>query len=457
MKFFKRRREDGQILVTLIIVVPSLILMISAYLILSTSNYRLSRTDQFHTMSQAAADSGADYAIAQINQDANYTGSSETTLHSDSTVKTTFTTSLASVDANNKTLSVTGKTYWPATAATPTTSVNIKVQLRAAAQGNYSIITGQGGLVMSNSAKIVAGDIFINGTISMSNQSQIGLTTNPVNVNVADDSCPVPADANYPRLCNNGEGATPIAVNGTQAWIYGNVKANNQPNGNRMSNPGLTSTSGVSTQDLPAYDRAAQKAAVQTTITGASASCTSTNGTKTWTANTKITGDVSITNNCKVTVQGNVWITGNLTASNTGQMIVADSLGATTPVIMVDGSSGAIFKNSFLMQSNSVNTGFKVITYWANSACSPDCSTLTGTALANSQAVTTISLINSASAPQSIFYAYWSQVNIGNTGQIGALVGQTINMNNSSTITFGSTAQSGSVYWIANGYRRAFP
>lgn len=454
MRLFKRRSEDGQILITLIIVVPSLILMIGAYLVLSTSNYRLSRTDQFHTMSQAAADSGADYAIAQINQDANYSGTAETTLHSDSTLKTTYTTSVSNVDSNNKLLTATGKTYWPASSANPATSVTIKVQLRAVAQGNYSLISGQGGLVMSNSSKIIAGDIFINGTIKMTNSSQIGLTTNPVNVSVADAACPTPADATYPRLCSSGEGPTPISIT-NPAWIYGNVKANNQPDGNRMTNPGLTATSGVTVQALPSYDRDAQKAAVETTVTGASAGCNS--GTKTWAANTKITGDVEVKNSCKVTVAGNIWITGNLTLSNTAQLIMADSLGATRAYIMVDGSAGATFKQTTQLVSNASSTGFEVISYWANSGCSPDCANLTGTGLANSQAVTTISLLNSASAPQSIFYAYWSQVNIGNSGQIGALIGQTINMNNSSTITFGSTAQSGSVYWVANGYRRAFP
>jgi hypothetical protein len=326
--------------------------------------------------------------------------------------------------------------------------------MAAVAQGDYSVITGQGGLVMSNSSKIVAGDILINGTISLSNSAQIGLSSNSVNVNVADAACPVPADANYPRLCGSGEGPTPISINGPNPHIYGTVKANNQPNGTGMSNPGLTATSGVTTQALPTYDRAAQKAAVVSTITAASASCSS--GTKTWAANTKITGDVSISNTCKVTVQGNVWITGNLTISNSGQLIVDNSLGSTRPNIMVDGSSGAVFQNSALLVANNSGTGFEILSFWANSGCSPDCGSLTGTGLYNSQTVTTISLLNSASAPQSIFYAYWSQVNVGNSGQIGALIGQTINMSNNTTITFGSSVPSGSVYWVVNGYRRSY-
>jgi len=306
---------------------------------------------------------------------------------------------------------------------------------------------------MSNSSKVLAGDIFINGTITMSNTSQIGLTSNPVNVNVADAACPLPPDASYPRICNAGESVQPIIIN-NNAKIYGTVKANNQIDGNNMNNPGLVASSGVTTQALPSYDRAGQKAAVATTITGASASCSS--GTKIWAANTKISGDVTISNSCKVTVAGNVWITGELTVSNTAQMIVADSLGATRPNIMVDGEDGASFKDSANLVSNASGTGFEIYTYWANAACSPDCTALTGINLYNSRGAVTISLDNSSQGPQSIFYAYWSKVQVKNSGQLGALVGQTIELKNSGTITFGSTTSTGNIFWVANGYRRSF-
>lgn len=453
MRYVTKLQQNGQILVSLLIVVPSMIVIVAAYLALSTSSYRSSRQDQFHTMAQIAADSGADYAIGQINQNGTYASTSETTLHSDSQIRTTYTETVTNNGSSSKTITSTGKTYWPAAATTPATSVTVKVDLRAVQQGNYSIISGDGGLIMSNTSKIVAGDIFINGTISLSNSAQIGLSTNAVNVNVADETCPVPPDSTYPRICNLGETAEPISINNT-AHIYGTVKANNQTTATAMTNPGLVASSGVSTQALPAYDRAGQKAAVSTTITGASASCSS--DTKTWAANTKITGDVAISNKCKVTVAGNIWITGNLTLKNTTQLIVADSLGATRPNIMVDGDNGASFKDSANLVSNASGAGFEIYSFWANAACSPDCTTLTGANLYNSRNTATITLNNTAQGPQSIFYAYWSKVLVQNSGQLGALVGQTIELQNSGTIAFGSTTPSGNTFWVANGYRRAF-
>ncbi len=239
-----------------------------------------------------------------------------------------------------------------------------------------------------------------------------------------------------------------------QAHIYAAVKATNQTNGNGMSNTGLVTNSSVAPQALPTYDRAAQKAAVANTMTGSAASCSGSQSV-TWPANTKITGNVSLSHQCTVTVQGNVWITGSLSTSNSAKMVVANSLGATVPNIMVDGQNGATFANSSQLVSNASSTGFEIYTFYSKAGCSPDCASVTGTDLYNSRGVTTIELDNSASASNTVFYSYWSQVQIGNTGQIGAVIGQTIRLNNAGTISFGSSTQlGGNTTWVVKGYRR---
>lgn len=445
------KNQNGQILITLVIVIPALTLIVGSYLSLSSSAYRLQRSDQFRTQAQMAVDAGADYAVGQINQDSSWAGITETTLQTDSTKRTTYAVTVASNSASSKTLTVTGRTYFPSTAAAPSASVTVKVDLQAISQGSYSIVSGVGGLIMSNSSKIVAGDIYINGTISMSNTAQIGLSTNFVNVNVANEACPLSGGPTYPRLCNLGENNNPISINNS-ARIYGDVKANHQFSGAGMSNPGLTASSGVAAQPLPVHDRPAQKAAVAVTIPG-NFSCS--NGNQTWAANTKIMGNATISGNCKVTVQGNVWITGDLSLTNTSQMIVAASMGSTRPIIMVDGAGGANFRNSSQLVSNTDGTGFMIYTFW-NSTGNPD-TNVTGTDLFNSRNTVTINLQNSASAPQTVFYAYWSRVQISNTGAIGALIGQSVELKNNGTITFGTSVPTGgSTYWLVNGYRRSF-
>jgi hypothetical protein len=422
------------------------------YMKLSLTSFQVARFDQLRTEAQLAADAGADYAVEQLSVDANWAGTTGAiTLRSDSKIKTTFTASVTSTPST-KTIAVTGNTYWPATETTPRRTVKIYVDMRPVTAGTFSIVSGEGGLYMSNSSKVVGGDVFVNGEVNLQNNAQIGLSTSPVNLKVADQICPIPADATYPRVCNSSEGPQPISIN-NNAVIYGTVIAKNQVSGANMYSPGLTAGT-VAPQTLPSYDRAAQKAAATTTLSPSAATCPGNNGTVNWPANTKITGDVVLSNGCKVTVNGNIWITGSLTLNQSSQLIVANSLGATRPVIMVDGQTGANFNNSAQIISNSSNTGAEIITFWSAAGCSPDCSTVTGTDLYNSRAVTTISMQNNGDAPNTILYAYWSQVTVGNSGQIGALIGQTINLTNNGTITFGTSVSTGSTTWVVKGYRR---
>jgi len=444
------QQQSGSLILFFLILIPFIIAVTIYYTELALTSYQAGVQDQGHTESQFAADAGADYGIEQLTINNTWTGTNgQVTLHSDSSYKTTYSDSVTN-GSNNKTLLVTGRTYRPATAASPLTSVSIAVTLYPVTSSAESVISGAGGLFMSNSAKIVGGSVFINGGISMTNSSQIGLSVSPLTVQVADDNCPIPADATYPRVCNANEGGQPIILTNS-SHIYGTVTATNQTSGSGMSSPGLVSGS-VSPQALPVYNRSAQIAAVTSTVTGASESCS--RGTETWPANLKITGNVTISNSCALTIMGDVWITGNLSASNSAQLIVTDSLGNTVPHLMVDGSGGVSLTNSADLVPNASGTGFEILTFWSTASCSPSCSSVTGTDLYNSRSVTTISLSNTVSATNTTLYAYWSQVNIANSGQIGSVIGQTIKLSNTAAITFGGSSGSSTTVYIVKGYRR---
>lgn len=452
--------HSGSALVSMIVIIPVLILIVAAYMNLTVSSFKVARTDQFRTHAQLATDSGLDLALQEINLDNNWSGTgAEIELHNDGKVRSTYQVTATTIDADNKTILSVGRTYSPVSSSTPESTIQINVYLRPVTSGEYSVVSGVGGLVMSNSAKILGGDVFINGRVTLSNSAQIGLTTNPVSLSVAHQSCPSPATASYPLVCNSGVNGQPITINNT-AKIYGVVKANNQTNGANMSLPGLqtpnclmpsTGINCITPAPLPTHDRAAQVAAVTTNITGAAASCSS--GTRTYAANTRITGNVSISNSCRVTVNGNVWITGSLEVNNSAEMIVSNTLGAAKPVVIVDGAT-AEFKQSSILRSNSSGSGFQIITYRSSAGCSPDCAAVTGVDLFNSQDITTISLDNSTTAANTIFYARWSKVLVNNSGQIGALIGQTVQLTNSGTITFGTSVGAGTVFWVIDGYRR---
>ncbi len=449
------REQKGAALISVIIVLPFLIAIALNYTLLSTNNVTLARKDIFRTETQMVADAGLDYGMQQITANSSWAGTGGTVVFDNSNnVKTTYSVVVSDVSADKKVMTSTAKLYRPATSATPKSTIIINSDLRKVTGGNFSIVTGVGGLTMDNSSKVLGGDVYVNGTLAMTSTAQIGLLSTPVNLKVAHAACPNPADATYPRLCNSGENGQPISILNS-AHVYGSVSANNQITTTGLTNPGLISSSGVPVLPLPTHDRAAQKAAVAANLTGAAASCTTNGGNVSWPANVKITGNVTISKTCSVTMSGNAWITGTLDFTQSGKIIVANSLGATRPDLMVDGTAVTL-ANSSGIQNNSSSTGIQIITYYSSASCSPDCANVTGVDLKNSRTLLTIDLNNSGAGSGTVFYAKWTKVTVSNTGQVGAIIGQTVALRNTATITFGTSAGVGTSYWILDGYRRAY-
>src|SRR4051812_3177008 len=111
------KNQKGSILLVFLITLPFLILITLSYMSLSLSSDQVARSDQLHTEAQLAADGGADYAIEQFSQDNGWTGTGgEVTLSNDGKLKTTYSATISG-DNNSKTITVTGRTYWPASAS----------------------------------------------------------------------------------------------------------------------------------------------------------------------------------------------------------------------------------------------------------------------------------------------------------------------------------------------------
>lgn len=463
-------KQNGFLLVSVLISTFLIIAIATSASQLVVNNYGLASSQLYRLNTQFAADAGADYAITQLNLDSTWPGTGgELTLLSDAGKKLTYQAVVVDgPGAQEKTVTVTGRTYTPASSSTVRSERKLEVQLRGIGggiSGSFSVVTGAGGLNLQNDSKIVGGEVYVNGKISLSGQSTIGLTSKPVNVKAAHQSCPVPADSTYPQVCGSGNGQ-PITITDTSR-IYGEVQATNQTNGTGMSSPGLVAGSPPPAA-LPAHDRLAQVGAVTITKTPGAVDCNYPFSlVDTWQGNLKITGNVTLDYGCTVTVEGNVWITGNLSLANTSQLVVKNGL-TEPPVIMVDGSVGVSAGNSSVFRSNNsaLPIGFRVITYWSQSSCSVGitvgtyCPEVTGTALANSQNINTITLSNASTGPNTEFYSRWSAVSMSNAGNIGALSGQTIKLLNQSTVTFGtkiSGVGGGSPStWVMDSYKRIY-
>lgn len=454
---------SGYILISLLLTTMFVLIAGVATAQLALANYSAAINDKLRIAAQFAADAGADESVKLLNDDyANnftvYNGTTtETTVADLPDMRTTYESAITPVSGDNyaRVLKVTGRTYSPKTASTPNVERTYEINLRAITEGDFSVVAGVGGLTMSNSAKVLGGNLQVNGDIVMTGSSQIGLSSQPLpTVSVANYSCPTSAPwTSYPRECLSGENDNPISVT-NPAWVYvDDLKANHQTSTSRITY-GSLQASGVAKKDYPYQDRAPIKSAIGTTYTG-NISCNS--GTLTWPPNYKVAGNVTISNSCNVVVQGNVWITGSLELRNSGRLTVATSL-TTPPVIMIDSQDGLSMSNSSQLASNASNVGFKVITYWSAAGCSPDCTAVTGSDLINSKDVVTVDITQSASGPNTEFVAHWSKLSMGNSGGIGALAGQSISLTNSAAVTFGASVSgvNGIANWVIKDYRRSF-
>lgn len=466
-----KQTQKGFILPVLIITGLMIVLIIIALSSGTVTNQRLASQGRYTVSAQLAADAGLDDALSKMNTVENWTGTGgEVTLLDDLTqkIKTTYEVTVAEgADATKKVLTVTARTYSPNTATTPKSIRKYDMDISAVTSGvgPSSVATGVGGLIMNSNSKISGGDVVVNGKVTMSNNSQIGLTTNSVNVRAAHQSCPTPADSTYPQVCGGADGE-PISM-GTNAKIYADVRAKNQTTSTNMFNPGLVACSGTDCDpiNLPTYNRAGQIAAVTSTYSsGDSTIACGNNQSKSWPANVKITGNITTGNNCTVTINGDTWVTGNVTMGNGAKFVIANSLGTTTPTFMLDGGNtsgtgGFRFGNNSQIVPNASGTGMQVVSFWSNSSCSPDCSSLTGTDLYNSQSILTIDLSNNGSAPNSILWSHWTKVRVSNNGAIGAVTGQTVELGNNAVINFTSSVPGSDnrvTTWVKRGYMRVY-
>jgi hypothetical protein len=474
-----RREQGGYVLLLTLIVTVFLFISLSGILSLSLVNLASAKRTVFDTNALYAAESGVDNAVYNLNQTSgSYTGttscpisgtSGAVQLYSDSVKgKATYQSCVTGGSISHEYyVYVTGKIYQNATAANPVSTRKLKVVVEGSPAGSYAVQTGPGGLIMRNSANVSQGPIYIGGYLTMSNQSSIGTSTLPIAVNVANYRCPAGGTGSYPQECTGNSNPNPITINGSQPHIYGPVNANEQLNSypSNMTNTGLQNISGVSAPALPGYDRVAQVSAVSTTWTPAQANC-SGNGKNaitavTWPANLKITGDLTLTNSCTITISGNVWITGSFDMRNSSIIKVADSV-ATQPTIMVDGSNGVQTEQTSTVATNSTQVGMEFITFYSTNACSVGtnagsyCDDLVAGGhnqdLYNSQSTTTINIGNQGDAAGSVFYSKYTKTTVGQAGTLGALLGQTIDLGQSGNLVFTSTVVTGNYSYDVKYY-----
>lgn len=466
-----RRKQHGFLLVSLLVTTFLTVAVAIATADLVVSSYKLSQRQHYTVNAQLVTDAGVDHAIDQLNANGSWTGSGgEQTLIDNGSIKLTYTSTLVNgADAEHKVLTVTGRAY-KSGSMTPTDTRKAEIGLQGAGGsgvgGDVAAYAGVGGLDMTGTSSVTGGQVFVNGGVDINQSASIGSAGTPVNVRAANQNCPVPANATYPRLCTGADGQPqPISLE-FSSRIDGEVRGNNQTTGTGMFTPGLVAGT-VDPSPLPSHDRTSVTnptgSPSQTIQTGTAAGCGGVTN-KTWPANLRINGNVVINGSCNVTVAGNVWITGNLTVTGTGRLIVANGL-TEQPNIVVDGSAGVIVNQGAVLQSNTATPdpiGFRVVTYYSTAACSistPTACDVSGVDLFNSQSDVTILIDGTIQAPNTQFYSRWTAVQMNGTAAVGALVGQKISLLGDASINFGVSIdedESGTLSWSIESYKRVY-
>lgn len=466
---FTDGNQHGMMMVSILVISTVLVLIGFALTSLTASQYALSNRKVYTSNALMVAEAGIEQTLYQLNSSASFTGYGEPQVFFDNATqgRGEFTTTITnSVDSKAKTIIATGVVYrYGQSTAASTRSV--KVTVVGTGSKGYSVHTGPGGLILGGSANITNSDVYVNGGITLNGSAKIGTYAQPLKVNVANQQCPTGNNPGptYPQVCSSVQ---PI----TTAWstaIYGTVCATGQTsNNNGSGNPAGNILPGSSGGGLmlgciapvvnpPTYDRAGQIAAVS--VTGASNDntyvCKSWPFNRTWPANLKLTGNVSIAGSCNIVITGDAYITGNLSIGGASKITVADSLGTTRPVVMVDGT--ITINGSSQMIANSSGTGIHFVSFKSTASCSPNCTSLSGNDLKSSQNLETVDVGGGVNLPGMIFQAYWGKAVLAGGGSVGSIIGQTVDMSGAGTVTFGTTLSSGESTWTVTSYQEIFP
>lgn len=467
-----KEKQQGVILAAILIISFTLILFGTTLATITVSQYNLTARNINLMNATQVAEAGIEQTVNQLNQNDTFGGyTSEQEFVNDQTQgRGVFTTTVEnSADSNAKTITATGKIFAYNSSTNPKSQRIIKVVVVGTGSSGYSVYSGPGGLILNGSANITNSDIFVNGFIEMEGAAKIGTDAQPVNVNVANQQCPTGNNPGptYPQVCSTGQPirirdwssvaiiGTVCATGQTQSKFPESQWNNNPPQIRAGTSGGQGLIQGCTTPPgtVPNYDKVSHVNAVTTTGAGNSNTyvCNQWPHSRSWPANLKLTGNVTVNGSCDVTVNGNVYITGDLNLGGASKFRVAESLGNTRPVVLVDGKITA--NGSAQTIANSFGTGIHFVSFKSNAACNPNCTSITGTELKNTQGLETILVGGGVSLPGMIFQANWGKLTLNGSGSVGAAIGQTIDMSGAGNIAFGTELSSGEKTWVITSYQ----
>ena len=454
--------SKGALLPTVLIVLLFLLSIGLTLTGLALSQLQSTQRGVAQSNSLMAAEAGVEMAIHELNLDDDFAGHTEEQewFDTDQQGRGTYEVSVEDGDiAEEKIVTSTGRVYAHGSDEASHTSRVRAVIVGTTIQEERAVRAGAGGLILQGNAGISNGPVHVDGRIDMTGNANIGSQSQPVNVDVGYYACPPGGGSDYPRLCTSSDEVDqPISIGGNN-HIYGDVCANGQSDSTSMSHGGLDDDcSDVEQLGLPGdefHDRQAQQDNVEEVYSAPNQGSCGGQQSITWPANLHIQSDVSTGGGCEVTVEGDTWIDGGLSIGANSSVRVSDDA-EEPPFIMVDGEDGVDLSSNDGILPNEDGIGAVVITFYSTADCSPDCVNVTGSDLQDSEQIETIRLGANANAPATVFYAKWTEVNMGGNATTGGLIGQVVRMQGTGDVVFGEELSSGEQVWSIVNYQRVF-
>jgi len=407
----RRDSERGYLIVVAVVVATVLIGLSTALAGIVSSKY--AKTAENNTVVNAlyVAEAGVTDTVAQLNTYGTFSGypdNARKVLYSTAERgRAEYSTIVTDNGGNTITVTSTGYVYNRNTAAAGSKE-SAKRTVRAVMQRNEipapgNILAGAGGIGIKGAtysgasyygSPATLGVVFSRGKIGLNGSTAVlGSTTKSLEVKAGNVGCG--NTTNWPQPC--GSGSQPITIT-NNARIYGTVCANDQTNStNIFPGPigeGLKVGCTVPAAQKMQFNKQSFTSKMNpTTVTGTAASCNPGYGgaiTRTYEADTKIVGDVTIDGgskyygDCKVYVKGDVYIDGNLTITGDSKIYVSDDVGTRKPRIVVNGKVTIdLDETNTGIYRNAQQTPMAIMSFWATnypntSSCSrsDSCTTL---------------------------------------------------------------------------------
>lgn len=167
-------RQNGSVVVAIIYIMLFLTTISLSILMLANANLQRAYTRIFVLQAQYAAESGADAAIAQLNNGVSFTGTtSDVAVLTTSQYKATYASTVAAGSSGSQEIiTATGKVYRPATASTPSYTRKIRVTADRTSSSSATGLMSRNIIDVDSSVKnIQAGNIYLNGYLNIRSNS----------------------------------------------------------------------------------------------------------------------------------------------------------------------------------------------------------------------------------------------------------------------------------------------